>query len=510
MKDLFRSKLVLGMATALLIIAIAISFAATGIRSTHADSSPNFTGPENPSAKGNLDCNGFSKTGQTLFRNYQACTDLKGFEYGGKGEDNGHYVGHDEPSVQFNSNTPGSGNNVQYSLVLPREHRLPATQTFENQIAFWFSMAMCDPNSYPQNPCTPNSDTNNPSVAGSALEELQFYPPGFAPFSTQISCDRTHWCAALNIDSLECDTTPACNPFCTEPVNFAFLETNGVPPGPPSPQLADATTFTPNTTTLLMNQGDLLKVTLFDTAAGLETKVNDLTTHQTGFMVASGANGFQNTALSNCAGTPFDFHPEFSSAKFGNAVPWAALQANVGFAVEIGHFEVGATGDSDSDDLPCFPTSPTSILAGCIGADLDFDGTSYQKDWPNGTPQNATSFLFTSPLSAATGGTSYHSTYSILQIETDIPASEATCLPTGIGCTVPPLGASFYPFYSVARGGDEEGFGFGGCAFLFGNNNTTGYVNDLGKDAQYGTPYLPWFFGTSSGGPQANPCSRGY
>src|SRR5579862_7702154 len=33
----------------------------------------------------------------------------------------GHYVGHDEPSVLFYSNTPGSGNNVRYNLTLPTD-----------------------------------------------------------------------------------------------------------------------------------------------------------------------------------------------------------------------------------------------------------------------------------------------------------------------------------------------------------------------------------------------------
>ena len=514
MKDLIRSRPVLGMATLLLVASLAISFAATGIRSTHADSPPSFSGPVHPNPQGGLDCNGYSATGQKTFRNLQVCADLNGVTsdegYTGKGEDNGHYVGRDEPSTQFNSNIPGSGNNMQYTLVLPRDHPLPTTQTFENLPAFWFSLAMCDPFSFPQGTCTPDSDTNNLFIAGSAFVELQFFPPGFAPFNTQISCDATHWCAALNIDSLECITDLGCNPSCTEPVNFSFLETNGVPPGPPGPAAQTSATFTPDANTLLMNQGDVLSVTLFDTANGLETFINDLTTHQSGFMVASADNGFTNTNPLTCAPTPFNFHPEYSTARFGNAVPWAALQANVGFAIEAGHFETGS-GDGDTDDAPCFPTGPISILPGCIDqangdGDLDFDGTSYQPDWPDGTHNNATSLLFTSPLSAANGSSSYHDTYPIMQIETDVPASESTCTSTGIGCTVPPPGASFYPFYNIARGGggnfDSEALG--GCFFLFGNKMQG--VNDLRQDAQYGTPDLPWFFGTSSSGPQANPC----
>ena len=76
-------------------------------------------------------------------------------------------------------------------------------------------MDLCDPNSTPLTPCTPVSDSNAPTAnfpgGGDAFMELQFYPPGFAPFSDNISCDDTHWCSALTIDSLECsaDGPPA-------------------------------------------------------------------------------------------------------------------------------------------------------------------------------------------------------------------------------------------------------------------------------------------------------------
>ena len=68
---------------------------------------------------------------------------------------------------------------------------------------------MCDPKSYPQNPCTPDSDTNtglsDPNGAGSAFMELQLYAPGYTPFVDSESCSKTKWCAALTIDSLECN-----------------------------------------------------------------------------------------------------------------------------------------------------------------------------------------------------------------------------------------------------------------------------------------------------------------
>ncbi len=507
------SKKLVPILTALLLVsAFAVAFAASGPGSTAASQAF--------SAKGNLDCNGFSKIQQPL-KTSNACTDPQGYD-GTDLYDNGHYIGHDEPSTQFNSTVPGSGNNAQYTLTLPKERPLPATQTFQNQIAFWFSMALCDPNSFPNGACIPDSDQNNPNgnaagAAGSAFLEMQFYPPGEAPFISNISCDLTHWCASLHINSLEVMSNGALNPNCTEPTNFAFIQMDGVPTGPAGPDTATNDSFTPNAQTLLMNQGDTLRVTINDTPGntfgGVTTTINDLSTHMSGFMIASAHNGYRTLNRDTCAGTDFSFHPEFSTAKFGNYVPWAALQANVGFAIETGHWENGVNGDNDPDDQPCVAAGPQDLVSGCLdlfgGGDIDFDGTSYQKDWPDGSRNNATSLAFTAPRFAANGSKHYQGTYPIMQFETDIPASEATCnFSDGTGCAVPPpastvSGASypaaqFYPFYSVANQGDY------GCVFQFGN--LTHGVNTFGRDAQYGTPNLAWFGGTLSNGPQDNPC----
>ena len=55
--------------------------------------------------------------------------------------------------------------------------------------------------------------------------------------------------------------------------------------------------------------------------------------------MASGKNGFMNTNYKTCAGTPFNFHPEYNTAKQQNQVPWAALEGGVLMEQEIGHFE---------------------------------------------------------------------------------------------------------------------------------------------------------------------------
>ena len=84
----------------------------------------------------------------------------------------------------------------------------------------------------------------------------------------------------------------------------------------------------------------MLAVSISDPPQGFTTMVRDLTTHQTGFMTASAANGFMNTNIADCSGTPFTFHAEYSTAKSQNQVPWAALEGGVLMEQEIGHSEV--------------------------------------------------------------------------------------------------------------------------------------------------------------------------
>ncbi len=171
--------------------------------------------------------------------------------------------------------------------------------------------------------------------------ELQFYPPGYTPFVDSASCSATKWCAALTIDSLECTLNfSTCNNKCIEPVNFSYLQTNGVPSGPPSPQLTDVSTFTPNRNTLMINPGDALAVSITDPRQGFTTTVRDLSTGQTGYITASAANGFMNTSITDCSGTPYTFHAEYSTASIQNRVPWAALEGGVLMEQEIGHSEV--------------------------------------------------------------------------------------------------------------------------------------------------------------------------
>jgi hypothetical protein len=123
------------------------------------------------------------------------------------------YVGHDEPALIFYSATPGAGNSFKGLLTLPKDPSTKPNQSgtggtwnFQLHPAFWFGMAMCDTQSFPEftTTCTPDSDTNifdnaDSSAAdfigkhpGTAFMEMQFYPPGWviAPNSTPCSATK--------------------------------------------------------------------------------------------------------------------------------------------------------------------------------------------------------------------------------------------------------------------------------------------------------------------------------
>jgi len=526
-----------------------------------------------PHAIGNLDCNGVSPVQRTVLAP-KACTDIRGargvsnkYMQDGRFYDNGLYIGHDEPDTRFLSPVRGSGNNVTWHETLGVDPaRLPTvktpghdrTHTVELTIAPWFSMALCNQFSFPLLPCQPNSDVNAPSTvnvpvppgvypgAGSSFLEMQFYPPGMAPFQDNISCSNTAWCASLHINDLECTVNfGSCNNGCIEPTNFSFIQTNGVPTGPPSPQLSNLATGTPNRQTLLMRPGDRLSIHIWDAPVpghrgekALKTSIHDLSTGQTGFMQASAANGFMATNINDCSGTPFNYQPEYNTAGPKNIIPWAALQANISTQFEIGHFEAcssvsqpisvdqiipgytdvtwnkchgpyekaapkGAE-STEPGDAFCYPKgdshfgqAPPNIVTGCAvdvfqNGDLDFDGSGYWPDWPNSTvPDRFPSTFMQSPPTTLGGAG-----YSRFQIQTDAALSESSCkFPNTTGCAVPPPTApgKFYPYWTLTRS----------CLWEFGNM-TNGRT--FGKDAQYGSipPALgyPELFGPI----QHNPC----
>jgi hypothetical protein len=463
----------------------------------------------------------------------------------------GNYVGHDEPALLFYSNTPGSGNQSIYTLILPKDPpTLPrqdgsgGTWNFQLHPTFWFGMALCDTQSAPapnkNGVCIPNSDSNiknntnrlSPDYignhAGTAFLELQFYPPGWINSPGIVSSNS--YFAAMNIDSFSFnmntnqDNSPAClNQVGQEPVNFAILTKNGVPLAPANPLgINFGTSNFDLNNVLLMSPGDTLVITIQDSPAGLVTTVQDLTTGQTGSMVAGIASGFGqidfNPSAPVCSVTPYAFHPMYSTSSETTRVPWSVHSYNIAFSDEIGHFEFCDAFNTDpsspdfldcttpgaqqtrldDDDSPCanpaFFGLPASFVqvTGCIGADVDFDGTSYGLNWP-GSLSSASDILrdpllrpspilFTSPRFQGPGGALQ--SYDRVAFEADLPAIEASCdTLTGAGCVNPPPGAKFYPIYSTTVQYSPYQ-----CYWQFGGANIPGTLNNFGgtSAAEYG------------------------
>ena len=293
-----------------------------------------------PHSVGLLDCNGRSPV-QKSVRVSLACSDPRSI-YDGKSVhffDNGQYIGHDEPIIRFLSKRHGSGNDVTWIERLPRDPKAcrpsptraatsrTGSSSRSRRGSRWRSAT---PQSYPLNPCKPRSDSNAPK-----------HPPHVRPGRRRQLVPRdavlrrrgsrrssTTSRATTPTGARRCTSTTSsarsgsqsCNNNCIEPTNFAFIQTDGVPTGPPSPQLATAASFTPNGNTLLMNPGDRLRIHIWDARLpggghALETSIKDLTTGQSGFMIASAKNGFMQTSIADCSGTPFNYQPEYSTAK---------------------------------------------------------------------------------------------------------------------------------------------------------------------------------------------------
>jgi len=290
---------------------------------------------------------------------------------------------------------------------------------------------------------------------------------------------------------------------------------------------------------LLMSPGDVVRMHIHDTPAGVQVNMFDFTTHQGGSMTASKANGFGHILFTpkskTCQEKPYAFHPEYSTANpRGNT--WSAHTYNVAMSDEIGHFEnclaIDADGNCtkaggqdpvlDGDDVGCVPAKDSLLVKinGCFASDADFDGQSYRNDWPGTDPNVArdralhpSPVLFTSP-------TTHGRNFSTVAFETDLPrieASDSQANPpfcdrtTGANCVNPPSGAQFYPFYSTT-------VRHGTCTWQEGGNFIPHTTNNFGGSSktEYGsllkTVYPAPGFTTRTtinnfnSGDMANPC----
>ncbi len=468
----------------------------------------------------------------------------------------GKYVGHDEPALLFYSNVPGSGNSSLYRLTLPKDPPTLPNQAgtggvfnFQLHSTTWLGMVLCDTESSPEytKTCVPNTDANifdNPDPnapdfighhPGSAYLEVQFYAPGWIS-----PCfDPTHWCAALtlssnNVNQLtgEQNNADCLNKVGSEPGNLAFLTKNGIPVAPGNPLGANFGTYHFDLNNILkFNSGDKLAVDIRDTPHGVRAKIHDLTTGASGSMTAGASTGFGQVIFdpnaATCQVRPYDFHPMFSTSGEHTRTTWTAHSYNVAFSDEIGHFELcnavddqgnctspGADeqgGGLDDDDTLCYappsPLLPPPLvqIGGCINADTDYDGVSYQLSWPGAVTGNdrhthPTPVRFTSPQFIASGFpiAGLELNYSRVAFETDLPNVERSntaappCNPmTGTNCVNPPPGAAFYPIFTTALTED-------GCSWQFGGAHIPGTLQTFGGNstAEYGPlVHLPFLRG---------------
>jgi hypothetical protein len=494
---------------------------------------------------------------------------------------NEYYVGHDEPSLLFYSNTVGAGFNNTYRLRLPKDPPLlpkqdgtGGTWNFQLRPAFWFGMAMCDdqgnPNpggapGRPNIPCTPDSDSNifdspDPTAKdyignhpGTAFMEMQFYPPGWINSNSgAIDAEsRTKWTAALNIDSFQSNdntgqgNNAACEKITNgEYVNFAFIQTDGVPSASPSPY--DLAVNSTNAKTLRMDGGDELLVTIADTNSGLMITIQDLTSGARGSMVASGANGFASILWDptgkDCDRATHelkhDFHPAYATSSEHTRVPGAAHSYNIAFSDEIGHFEycnsvdqefgacTSVTGNDKKAGLddgafggcidPGFAAAFGLLhIGGCLDSDTDFDGVPYRNNtWPGSFKNpfqdalfHSEPVIFSSPLLTDMNG--HLRNFNRVAFETDLPRIEFGTTPPcqrhlsnpsdphpGHGCVNPPKGSSFYPFFSTRLDAT-------GCRWQLGGPFLPGILDDFGgsSKAEFG-PILANFYPAADGQPQ--------
>jgi hypothetical protein len=486
----------------------------------------------------------------------------------------GYYIGHDEPALIFYSNMKGSGNSGVYLLTLPKDPPTVPTQdgsggtwNFQLHPAFWAGMAICDSQSFPEftTECEPDSDKNifdspnpnNPHFigkhTGTAFMEMQFYPPGWIG-SPQL-VDPVNYFAALNIDSLNVNgaTGELNNLACLEavgeePVNFAVITKNGIPILPPNPLGANFGNSNLDITNVLeMAPGDQILLILHDTPSGFEVIVQDLTSGESGFMVASASNGFGQVlfqpASKTCNVAPYDFHPMYATSNEHTRVPWTPHSFNTAFSDEIGHFEFcndanvtppfacTAAGvqdgtSVDADDTFCFgpwdpffPGPPFQQIGGCTNAELDFDGSPYGLNWPGTFANPATDqrvhaepITFAGPLFFGPPGLKNYQSVAFETDMADIEAINGTCDPiTGAGCVLPAPGMQFYPIYTTSSAGGRCSWQLGGALIpdttdTFGGTSTTAYGPVTSFIFQTGPTSAIPVFADFHRGLNSNPC----
>ena len=182
----------------------------------------------------------------------------------------GEYTGHDEPSVLFYSHRHGTGNDLTYTMKLPKNPPTKPNQagtagTFDFQLraTFWLGLTMCDiavvAELHPQvqgrqrretrgsRARTRTRRTTSASIPGKRTWSCSSTSRATSRSSTGSAAAATKWCANMTIDSLsdqdntgvqqnaDCLSNP--NNFLVgeEPINWAYITKSGKSQAPANP-----------------------------------------------------------------------------------------------------------------------------------------------------------------------------------------------------------------------------------------------------------------------------------
>jgi hypothetical protein len=99
-------------------------------------------------------------------------------------------------------------------------------------------------------------------------------------------------------------------------------------------------------------------------------------------------------------------------------------------------------------------------------------------------------------------------TYPTIQFETDIAGSESLCdVTTGADCLAPPLGAKFYPYWTLTNKQKlgHDLFPAHACIWNFGSGIRHVTTNNFGRDAEYGVSDVAQYGGTVISPVEPNP-----
>jgi hypothetical protein len=226
----------------------------------------------------------------------------------------GSCTGHDEPEIDPLSSTPGSAQDLTWTLVLPT-NEAGTTEAQQGQVdsvgpTFWIGGTVADPN----------------SRFGQAFLELQFYPNSIVTNCTSGGgYDVTY----------SPNTYSACSPIfeVSKKGNSEAAAFNGM--------LTDSSTGGP----LLMHAGDTITDHQYVTSAGdgMHITVTDVTTGHSGTIV-----------LNSKVDGPL--MPAFSVQKLGNSLGWGLVHDAPNALV----WEIGHTGNYTSPAGQfCLPGSST-------------------------------------------------------------------------------------------------------------------------------------------------------